>query len=128
MAFDPNMMLGILFETHKQFTLAQPIAMYKIENSGKIEENLSHVFTNVETRELFAKNCLIKLNQLNLPRGTAHYGYNFWIDVALSCIKRDLHADYIKFPNGCCSLENCSINVLYKIVYDSLKSLTSTNI
>jgi acetyltransferase-like isoleucine patch superfamily enzyme len=122
MNFDPNFLVGILFQTHQQFTLTQPFVQHPIKNLEKINENEEQIkniiksFQQKEQFETFSKKCLEDLNKLNLPYGTAHYGYQFWVNVAIVSI----YKEEASIPNGCCSTENCSINILYDIVCDNL--------
>lgn len=122
MNFDPKMMIGILFQTHQHLTLNSPIKEHPIKNLDKINENklkLKEIivsFQNKEAFEKFANKCSKELDKLNLAYGTAHYGCNFWVSVVLTSI----YNDKVTVPNGCCAVENCSINKLYDIVSDIL--------
>ncbi len=122
MNFDPKMMIGIMFQTHQHMTLNNPIAHHPIKNLDKINENkvkmkeIIFTFQNKESFELFANDCSKELDKLNLLYGTAHHGCPFWISVVLTAI----YNDNSTIPNGCCAIENCSINQLYDIVCDKL--------
>lgn len=122
MNFDPKMMIGLLFQTHQQFTLTNPIFQHPIKNLDKINENKAKIIETMkslntkESFNVFANKCLDDLNKLNLAYGTAHYGYQFWISMALTSI----YGGDVTIPNGCCAVEHCSINQLYDIVSDNL--------
>lgn len=124
MNFDPKMMIGLLFQTHQQFTMTNPISQHPIKNLDKINENktkIIEIISSLKTKENFenfSNKCLIDLNKLNLAYGTAHYGYQFWVSVALTAI----YNGELAIANGCCAVEHCSINQLYDIVSDNLLS------
>ncbi len=122
MNFDQKMMIGMLFKTHQHMTLNSPFIRHSIKNLDKINDNKLKVkeiiisFQNKEAFEKFANECLTELDKLNLAYGTAHYGCNFWVSIALISIVNDKST----MPNGCCAVENCTINTLYDIVSDKL--------
>jgi len=82
---------------------------------------LDNIIQHQDIKQKFVTDCFNKFNQLypNSLRGPLHYNPAAWANVALDTIKKSSD-DIIKFPNGCCSLKECSINNFYKIVLDNV--------
>ncbi len=122
MNFDSKIIIGILFQTHREFTTNKPFYRHPIKNLKKLEENREKInqlildFNNEESFLIFSNNCLKELNKLNLAYGTAHYGYKYWVSVYLTSFYNKENT----IPNGCCNVKECSINELYDIISDQL--------
>jgi hypothetical protein len=115
-------MEALLFMAHQYATENSPICYYSINNERIISDDVFVGFSDDNNiLDQFAERCLDDLNKLNLPQGTVHYGYKYWISVALNNIYAQRHLSTINIPNGCCNVESCPINKLYQIVYNQLQ-------
>lgn len=69
----------------------------------------------------FVEICFAKFNVAYTGgRGSVAHNPKAWVKIALKCIEEALtrKEDHVTFPNGCCTLTACQINILYKVVFD----------
>ena len=83
---------------------------------------LDELFSNKIMLDSFAKSCFddFKIKHNNIDFGSVHYNYLIWVHFALITIKNNNNLTKISFPNGCCSKNDCPINLMYEIVLTKL--------
>ena len=115
--FDPDFLLGILFQTHVQGTISdKPPFTFKHTPSEPIETPIS--ITEDLIGEINAR-AYPKYQSLGKPRSTVDIQPLVWTQIALLSLNKSYSDNEITFPNGCCTLSDCNINEYYKIVIES---------
>jgi hypothetical protein len=126
---DPKFLVNMLCEMHiagttsipPTFTFCTDITIDKL-NKDKFTE----VIKNQKSFNQFVKLCMDKFTEKypTQPYGSVHCNPAIWTDMALatvrSFIKENNPVAQLTFPNGCCTLNECSINKFYLIVVDEI--------
>lgn len=119
-------LVGILYSAHVQQT-AQPNPPFSHNLSFNYEKINKTKYKSLGTEQNlndFVNVCFEKYKQRNPNHrtGTLDRNLKTWTKFALKSIVNAYKAktDIIIFPNGCCSLENCPINLFYEIVLEEI--------
>lgn len=115
-----DIFLTMLCDAHRNATLYNPI------KNNKYDINLENVKNNYPIEEkdfdkLF-KITFENYKKLNKPKGSIDIDAKFWFDVCLESLINSIseNKDSVEIPNGCCSNDECSIAIYYKIIIDEI--------
>ena len=118
--------LKILFDVHvSQTTNVSPFPINVEFDYNKFNyEKYKFITENNDNYNNFAKTCFdifLKKNP-NLPKGSVHVDHIVWTKFAIKSIIESYNSkkNIITFPNGCCSINNCPINIYYLIVLENI--------
>ena len=117
----------LLFNMHVSQT-AQEISPFKqsvdYDYTKFNIEKFNHINQNENNLNNFAKICLDEFNlkYSDLQKGSLHINYVSLTKFSLNSIinKYNSNNNTIFFENGCCSNDNCLINLYYVIVFNNV--------
>ena len=120
-----DFLANAMFQTHFFMTMNDPIQQFQPQH--KFTKSSVHA---VEEKELvsFAKAVYLdSYCKLKNPRGSIEVSPTAWVQIALKSIsewksRSDDQDEVLLIPNGCCSKEDCYINVFYQCVCKHLDS------
>jgi hypothetical protein len=117
----------LLFDMHVSQSSQQNSPFpYKVEfDYTKLNiDKFNHVNMNENNLKDFAKICFDEFIKKNpdLPKGSVHMDHVIWTKFALKTIFDTFcsKTNSIYFSNGCCSRNNCPINIYYLIVLENI--------
>ena len=115
-----DFLLQILFQTHAQCSLNNPITHNKVEiKKFKIPQSK-------EELEALSQKSFNKFTEKPHLRGSVHLNPAFWTSLVVETIKETLKNDSnaltANIPNGCCTKKDCSITDFYQIVVEEGQS------
>jgi hypothetical protein len=118
--------LKMLYNMHVSITLNKPPFTHIIKNLSNDDIDLNKLNSiNNDNIISFSKICFEKFVE-RYPRclkGSVHVNSYVWTEIAIKTLKTNItnkKENIFVFPNGCCSLNKCSINLYYEIVVEEL--------
>ena len=116
--------VSMLYTTHVMQTLSQtPPFTHKVmyETNTINSFLLDNLFNDEAMFNSFATSCFddFKTEYPKISFGSVHHNHITWVKIALNTIKKN-KSNIILFPNGCCSQNNCQINLMYEMVLKKL--------
>jgi len=119
-------LVGMLFQCHVMMTHNNPLRIYSVNlNVDTFDyEKFIDILDDPKKQNEFSKQCFEEFKKIHpsLPFGSVHYEPLQWTLFALHAINNSIETkkNVIDFPNGCCTLDTCSINLYYEVVVKML--------
>jgi hypothetical protein len=114
----------VLYRMHVQQTIANPPPFthsISLPHGQKLNHHkITLLLSNPQLCKDFETICYHQFLELDVLRGSVHYNPSTWLTIALTIMDEFDDTDTIVFPNGCCSMEQCTINQFYQIIVDQL--------
>lgn len=111
---DEHMLLRLLAYAHRQVAVENPISMHKV-NVNDVDAPGS-----LENRQAIGQKALKEFKAEAKLIGTIHVDHEFYVSTFFKLLESMHNADkkgkgtgILTLPNGCCSREDCCINVYY---------------
>ncbi len=118
--------LNLMYMTHVQQTsLPNPPFIHNLWfNYELVNKTKYKSLSSEENLDEFVKVCYEKYKERNPNHklGSLDQNPKTWAKFALKAIVTAYKAksDTVNFPNGCCSIDECPINLFYKVVLEEI--------
>jgi hypothetical protein len=120
--------IEILYNMHVNLSTSDrpPFTHIKNFNKEKINHELMRKIKNEDALKIFSTECLesLKKKYPNVLFGSVHYNPMIWVKIAYNTIMKKINDrsenNTISYPNGCCTKEDCTINLFYDIVHENI--------
>lgn len=123
-------LVGMLYNMHIKLSNDNnpPFTHKKEFDKKKINCELMKTLQNRDTLKNFSIECikLLKEKHPQMLTGSVHYCPISWVVLAYNTVVNKLQKnldtknDIILYPNGCCSKNDCSINLFYDVIHERL--------
>jgi hypothetical protein len=120
MNFNPDILLKILYESHINNTLNNPITYHifekKLNNYDKFikDDIITEIISNVYKK--------YKEEPESKFKGSVDINPSIWVKIYLESMKNN-NGRSVQVPNGCCNTNKCGIKKYYELIDKYIHSL-----